>query len=424
MKKALIAYFSQGGTTKTIAKKIAAGLSESDILADLHDITSPLPDLKGYDLLGVGSPVYVFRPPFNVMEFIEQLPPLNGLPFFVFLMYGKVTGTAGNILRNALYQKGGREIGYSKYKGANRFLGYLKRGVLFSPDNPTNDERRKAENFAKDLADKLKNNKTYTPPAMDLPPGIVYKIEDLLIEYGNRYSQVRSHGMGYIFKAGGYFNTGDLDQAVALAEKAVSIAGDPFYELGFKTILAISYLQNDEIDKARRVSEEAIAFSNQFGCEVFGDLQQIFLAPALIDEGQMTRGYNMLKKYEYLFKAQQRKSALLSTRLILGKLFSQIALKKKSVPLLVMLKNIGFILRHVPTAEKTAINYFTKAIKLADEIKAVGMAAQAYLELGLLHKEKKRPQEARTHLKTAISKFESIDSDVYMKQAKKELYSL
>ncbi len=180
MKKALIAYFSQGGTTKTIAQKIADGLSESGILADLHDITSPLPDLEGYDLLGVGSPVYVFRPPFNVMEFIELLPPLNNLPFFVFLMYGKVTGTAGNILRNALYQKGGSEIGYSKFKGADRFLGYLKRGILFSPDNPTDDERRKAETFGKGLVDKLKDKTTYMPPAMDSPPGIVYKIEDLL----------------------------------------------------------------------------------------------------------------------------------------------------------------------------------------------------------------------------------------------------
>ncbi len=89
-----------------------------------------------------------------------------------------------------------------------------------------------------------------------------------------------------------------------------------------------------------------------------------------------------------------------------------------------MLKNIGFILRYALSAEKTAISYLTKAIKLADEIKAVGMAAQSHLELGILHKEKKRNDEAKHHLKTAISKFESINSDVYLKQTQKELYSL
>ncbi len=99
MKKALIAYFSQGGTTARIAKEISKGLGNREYEADLYSITDEsIPDIKDYDLIGVGSPVYIFRPPFNVLEFVNQLPDLNGLPFFVFMLHGTHPGTAGNVL--------------------------------------------------------------------------------------------------------------------------------------------------------------------------------------------------------------------------------------------------------------------------------------------------------------------------------------
>ncbi len=247
---------------------------------------------------------------------------------------------------------------------------------------------------------------------------------DRLIEYGNKYSQVRSQGMGYIFKACGYINTGDIDQAVALSKKAVSIAGDPFYKLGFSTILAMAYLQNDEIKKAKEVSKSFLKFSDRFGCENYGALHQLVLGIALIDEGRINKGYNLLKIYEQRLKDQERLSGLILAWLFLGKVFSLIALKKKKVSVLTMLKNIGFIIKHVPSAEKTAVEYFSRVIELAEEIKANGMAAQAHLELGLLYKGKKKTQKAKTHLKTAISIFETIGSDIYLEQARKEIYSL
>lgn len=141
MKKALIAYFSQGGTTARIAKEISKGLGDREYEVDLYSITDESnPDIKGYDLLGVGSPVYIYRPPFNVMDFVKQLPDLNGLPFFVFMLHGTHPGTAGNVLRKAIEKKGGREVGYSCFRGADFFVGYLQRGVMFSPDNPSSIE--------------------------------------------------------------------------------------------------------------------------------------------------------------------------------------------------------------------------------------------------------------------------------------------
>ena len=54
--------------------------------------------IRNYDMLGIGSPVYIYRLPFIVIEYITSLPKLNGLPFFIFIMYGTKLGTMGTQL--------------------------------------------------------------------------------------------------------------------------------------------------------------------------------------------------------------------------------------------------------------------------------------------------------------------------------------
>ena len=63
MKKALVAFFSQGGTTEKIATEISKGLSDKGYAADLYSITdkSSPPNVKDYDLIGVGCPAYIAR---------------------------------------------------------------------------------------------------------------------------------------------------------------------------------------------------------------------------------------------------------------------------------------------------------------------------------------------------------------------------
>jgi len=196
MSKALIIYFSQGNTTKDVAKKIAKGIKSKQFHVDLYNISDGKPpDICDYDMIGVGSPVYIQRPPFNVQDYIEGLPGLNGLPFFVFLLYGTYPGSAGNILRNRLSQKGGKEIGFAKFKGADLFLGYLQRGVLFSPNSPTENEMEKAVNFGRDMVSNFSKNLS-VKPGMDTTPGVVYAIEKFITA-----KFIVNHLYTYFFKA-------------------------------------------------------------------------------------------------------------------------------------------------------------------------------------------------------------------------------
>jgi len=155
MPKALIVYFSQGGTTAQVAERIATGLRTAEYEVDLCNIDDAVGSLsrpRRYDLLGIGSPTHYYRPPFNVMDYVNGLPDLAGLPAFVFVLHGTYRGDTGNTIRRTLVGKGAQEVGYFHCRGADHFLGYLREGYLFSAGHPTRDELIAAEAFGRDVA--------------------------------------------------------------------------------------------------------------------------------------------------------------------------------------------------------------------------------------------------------------------------------
>ncbi|UCC61007.1 MAG: EFR1 family ferrodoxin [Dehalococcoidia bacterium] len=177
MPRCLIVYFSQSGTTARVAESIAAGLHSSDYEVDLFNINgSPPPDFGGYDLLGIGSPVYYYRPPFNVSDYLRSMPVIRGLPVFVFMMYGTYRFDTGNRIRRALAGKGAREVGYFHAHGADLYPGYLKEGYLFSPGYPTEEELSQAEEFGRHVAARVEGGE-YIMAEADRPPPPIYRFE-------------------------------------------------------------------------------------------------------------------------------------------------------------------------------------------------------------------------------------------------------
>lgn len=177
MSKGLLVYFSQGRTTARVAESVAAGLRSAGYRVDLHNIVDgqpPSPD--GYDLLGVGSPTYYYRPPFNVTDYVSSLPNLNGLPAFVFVLHGTYRGSTGNALRRALAGKGAQEVGYFHCRGADVYLPYLREGYLFSLDHPTEEELAQAKEFGSAVAARVAGEE-YIKPESDPSPGAVYRFE-------------------------------------------------------------------------------------------------------------------------------------------------------------------------------------------------------------------------------------------------------
>ena len=177
MPKGLIIYFSQGGTTAKAAEAIARGLRNREFQVDVYSIRDKKPDeIKGIDFLGIGSPVYACRIPFNVSDYVKALPRLNNMPVFSFNLYGSLPFDAGKQLRRLLAKKGGKDMGYFSCKGPEYNLGYLKKGYLFSPNNPTKEELTQAEAFGREVAARI-SGKSYVPSEKFRSPSLIYRIE-------------------------------------------------------------------------------------------------------------------------------------------------------------------------------------------------------------------------------------------------------
>jgi flavodoxin/Fe-S-cluster-containing hydrogenase component 2 len=180
MAKAAIVYFSQDGTTARVAHAIAAGLRRAGYLVDLSNLRDGPPgDIRGYDLLGLGAPVYYYRLPFNVADYLRALPRLDGMPAFVFLLHGSHPFDTVNWARRTLAGRGARDVGYFHCYGEAHFLGHLREGYLFSPDHPSADELAQATAFGVAVA--RRGTEGEFVPAEEVPkPPLVYRLERVL----------------------------------------------------------------------------------------------------------------------------------------------------------------------------------------------------------------------------------------------------
>jgi flavodoxin/Pyruvate/2-oxoacid:ferredoxin oxidoreductase delta subunit len=182
MKKAkvLLAYFSQSGTTRKIAEQIAQGFRIAEWETVYYNINNgPMTNIDEYDIIGIGTPTYYFRPPFHVSDFINKLPDLNGKSSFVFILHGTKQGDSGNIIRKRLKKLYAQDLGYFHCGGTDYYLGYVKKGYLFSPNLPGEYELSSAREFGKTLSRRYDSG-IIQLENYDRPAAPMYKIERAL----------------------------------------------------------------------------------------------------------------------------------------------------------------------------------------------------------------------------------------------------
>jgi flavodoxin/ferredoxin len=158
MKKVIIIYSSQNGSTYKIADRIKTTFLNTGNKVDLINTRqSQKLNLGDYDLIGIGCPVYMFRPSYEIIDFIDSIKDLKGKKIFTFVTYGSEIGDGANILRKRINKLGAIDAGHFSCAGKHLFPGYTNRGYLFSPESPTNNDLISADIFVKNI---LLNNNT------------------------------------------------------------------------------------------------------------------------------------------------------------------------------------------------------------------------------------------------------------------------
>ena len=180
------------------------------------------------------------------------------------------------------------------------------------------------------------------------------------------------------------------------------------YDIVSKTFLGLAYLLNDQIQEAEPHLKEVVDFSKEYEFDWAGMPAQLFLGTAMIAKGNINQGFKMIDEAHQSFIREGRKYYIALTEYILGKIYSQIVEGSGSISPLSIARNIGFLVKNVPFADKKADAHFNKAIEIAKEIGAKSISGPAYLDWGLLHKAKKRKDQARECISKAIEFFEEM----------------
>lgn len=145
-----IVYFSQTGNTKTVAEAICKGITESGNRCDLYaleKVESAPERLKEYDVIGIGTPVFYFQPPYNVVDFIKSLSFLHGKHSFLFITHGGEPGRTFPKMAKLLRKNGIALIGTYRSRGAETAQHYVLAGYDLSPGHPNGREIAGAAEF-------------------------------------------------------------------------------------------------------------------------------------------------------------------------------------------------------------------------------------------------------------------------------------
>jgi tetratricopeptide (TPR) repeat protein len=252
----------------------------------------------------------------------------------------------------------------------------------------------------------------------------LYKIGEDLLAYGQRHANIRCQTMGHFASAGVYSLVGDQSKFIKGFLEAFDVSADTMYDIVAQTFLGMGYLLNDQIQEAEPYLKEAVDFSKEFEFDYTGMPGRLFLGTVMIAQGNIKQGFKMIDEAHQSFVRVEKKYYIALTEYTLGKIYSQIVEGSASISPLNMARNIGFLVKKVPFADKKADVHFKKAIEIAREIGAKSISGPAYLDWGLLHKAKKRNDPARECISKAIEFFEQCGADVYMVQAKNALESL
>jgi len=151
--KTLIIYFSQTGFTRKVAERIRDGIVQvtgSCDVTSLADVDERA--LAGYDLVGLGCPVFYYKEPFNVRDFMQGLPELKDKKWFVFCTHGSVMGNTLILMAEALKRKGILVVGYhdTYADGSIPFYPY----PTLTTGHPDELEYEEARNFGREVAER------------------------------------------------------------------------------------------------------------------------------------------------------------------------------------------------------------------------------------------------------------------------------
>jgi tetratricopeptide (TPR) repeat protein len=222
----------------------------------------------------------------------------------------------------------------------------------------------------------------------------------------------------------GYFLAGEYENARQTLEKALELAE----RLDMKSDIGLAHSHLGQVALKTDPTQAAYHFEQSIA-----SFQKTKSDPTLIEflrgilmltRGNLRQGVKIAEDLSEVFLENGSVWHYVTTQYMLGNIYLQIVLGEGPKTLTFLAKNIVFLIKSFPRAGEKAEYHLNKAIETAKEIGAKLILGQAYYDLGLLHKAKKRGEKAKECISEAIEVFKQCKAEEYRKQANEALESL
>jgi flavodoxin len=148
--KSLVVYYSESGNTQKLAQAVAAGMGTQAV--KIEDVEAQT--LSDYDLICIGTPVQRGAPAGKVLDFISQMPDMQGKKAAVFCTMHMIGDKKViQILKKTLEARGMVFLGGISALGWSRLVANFGPRI-FNRGRPGKDELARAEEFGRTLLDR------------------------------------------------------------------------------------------------------------------------------------------------------------------------------------------------------------------------------------------------------------------------------
>ena len=228
-----------------------------------------------------------------------------------------------------------------------------------------------------------------------------HEIGQKLLNYGHSHANVRCITVGHLCLGYAHAHAGRFPEAIQCYKQAIKTSRDPIYANWARCFLGMAYILDNQFAEAEVALAEVVFFSRKYGYGILGTIAQAALGVVIIDKGQMSSGMKLLSLALESARQNDRTWVTAFAHYLKGTVYLQIVEKNKKMELGTVLKNIGFILKHVPRAAQKGQRHFSKAIELLEGIRAYGLLGQVHLDMALLKKAQGNREDGRDHLESA-----------------------
>lgn len=150
--KSIVIYYSQTGNTRKVSKAIRKGMEQKAGQCDIARIKDLDPsDVDQYDLIGLGSPVWMGGLTPNVRIFVEKIPLQKGKHIFSFNTHGVMPELYFPSVTRKLKAKGFTVIGMRDWYGSVHFQVAPK--PYFTDGHPDEIDLQEAEAFGREMVE-------------------------------------------------------------------------------------------------------------------------------------------------------------------------------------------------------------------------------------------------------------------------------